>query len=60
MSFTVQVKPASNFPIDLYLLMDLSNSMEDDLGNLKGLANNLGKYCGIIVVYCCVVYTYIM
>lgn len=43
------VRPARNFPIDLYLLMDLSTSMNDDLKNLKALGANLGSYCDIIV-----------
>lgn len=37
------VRPARNFPIDLYLLMDLSFSMRDDLNNLKNLGANLGE-----------------
>lgn len=41
-SFPLQVRPARNFPIDLYLLMDLSFSMRDDLDNLKRLGANLG------------------
>ena len=41
-TFDLQVQPASNFPIDLYLLMDLSGSMRDDLANLQQLAFNLG------------------
>ena len=41
-TFTLLVKPANNFPIDLYLLMDLSYSMSDDLDNLKVLGNSLG------------------
>jgi protocadherin alpha len=40
-TFEVQVKPANNFPIDLYLLMDLSLSMSDDLSNLKRLGTQL-------------------
>ena len=43
MEFTVSVKPANNFPIDLYLLMDLSFSMNDDLQNLKTLGTSIGK-----------------
>ena len=42
--FPVQVRPANNFPIDIYLLMDLSYSMEDDLDNLKRLGTQLGTY----------------
>ena len=42
-SFTVSVRPANNFPADIYLLMDHSFSMEDDLENLRKLASQLGK-----------------
>lgn len=41
-TFTLNVRPARNFPIDLYLLMDLSFSMRDDLDNLKRLGSDLG------------------
>ena len=53
MTFEVQVKPANNFPIDLYLLMDLSASMSDDLENLKTLGTQLGRFiqhCSISTV----------
>ena len=42
-SFDVSVKPAENFPIDLYYLMDMSFSMADDLQNLKKLGGSLGQ-----------------
>ena len=48
-SFTLTLQPANNFPIDLYLLMDLSFSMGDDLQSLKILGNSLGE---AIVVIC--------
>ena len=48
-TFPVQVRPANNFPIDLYLLMDLSLSMKDDLENLKRLGTELGIVIIIIV-----------
>ena len=38
------MRPARNFPIDLYLLMDLSFSMRDDLDNLKRLGADLGMH----------------
>ena len=41
-TFPLRVRPARNFPIDLYLLMDLSFSMRDDLDNLKQLGADLG------------------
>jgi hypothetical protein len=43
-TFPVIVRPARDFPIDLYLLMDLSFSMNDDLENLQMLGADLGKY----------------
>ena len=42
-SFTVSVRPANNFPADIYYLMDHSFSMSDDLENLKNLSSKLGK-----------------
>ena len=36
--FNATVKPAPNFPLDLYYLMDLSYSMRDDLVNLRRLS----------------------
>ena len=42
-SFTVSVRPANNLPADIYFLMDHSNSMEDDLENIRNLASQLGK-----------------
>ncbi len=39
-------------PLDLYILMDFSNSMSDDLDNLKRMGDQLGERGGrcIIVV----------
>lgn len=41
-TFPITVEPARNFPVDIYLLMDLSFSMEDDLVNLRRLGATLG------------------
>lgn len=41
--FNVTVKPAPNFPLDLYLLMDLSYSMNNDLDHLKSLGGQIGE-----------------
>lgn len=41
--FNVTIKPAPNYPLDLYLLMDLSYSMNNDLQNLKRLGGQIGK-----------------
>ena len=35
-------RQAENYPVDLYYLMDLSNSMEDDKTNLAKLGNLIG------------------
>ena len=42
-SISVTVRPANNYPVDIYYLMDQSFSMNDDLENLRGLASQLGK-----------------
>lgn len=42
-TFTVEVTPARNVPIDVYLLMDLSFSMRDDLANIQRLGPQIGK-----------------
>ena len=41
LTFTVSVKAAEDFPLDLYMLMDLSGSFEGDLIVVKGLAPQL-------------------
>ena len=41
LTFTVSVKAAEDFPLDLYMLMDLSGSFNDDLVVVKGLAPKL-------------------
>lgn len=42
-TFQLSVKPAPNFPLDLYYLMDLSYSMNDDLENLKSLSSQIAQ-----------------
>lgn len=41
---TVQltVRPAENYPVDLYYLMDMSYSMKNDLEKLTKLASKIG------------------
>ena len=41
-TFTVTVTPLRNLPLDLYVLIDLSPSMMDDLDSLKTLAGDIG------------------
>lgn len=40
---TLQYAQAEDYPVDLYYLMDLSKSMEDDKEKLSGLGNLLAQ-----------------
>ncbi|KPP59396.1 integrin beta-2-like [Scleropages formosus] len=40
-SFQIRFRLAEDYPVDLYYLMDLSYSMNDDLNNVKRLGNSL-------------------
>lgn len=44
--FTVSVKQVEDYPVDLYYLMDLSYSMNDDLARLVTLSNDLAAAMG--------------
>jgi len=46
--FEIKVKPAKDYPVDLYYLMDLSYSMKDDLQNLKNLGAGIANAIGTI------------
>lgn len=39
--FTVTVKQAADYPVDLYYLMDMTNTMKDDLQKLYALGKDL-------------------
>ncbi|XP_071966179.1 integrin beta-1-like [Antedon mediterranea] len=39
----IKVRQAEDYPVDLYYVMDLSNSMKDDLDNLKTLGSQLAE-----------------
>ncbi|XP_015266184.1 PREDICTED: integrin beta-3-like, partial [Gekko japonicus] len=39
--FSVQVRQVEDYPVDIYYLMDLSNSMKDDLRNIQNLGTKL-------------------
>ncbi|TRY95655.1 hypothetical protein DNTS_017850 [Danionella cerebrum] len=41
--FTVKVKQVADYPVDLYYLMDMTNTMKDDLQKLYTLGNDLAK-----------------
>ena len=43
LSFNFTVKPADNIPLDLYIIMDLSNTYESDLVQVKILAPSLAN-----------------
>lgn len=44
MRIPITFRQAKNYPVDLYYLMDLSNSMEDDKLKLAELGNRIGQY----------------
>ncbi|XP_022079796.1 integrin beta-1-like [Acanthaster planci] len=44
----LNIRQAEDFPVDLYYVMDLSQSMADDLESLKGLGDKLAKVMGNI------------
>ncbi|NXF33725.1 ITB3 protein, partial [Nyctibius bracteatus] len=41
--FRVQVRQVEDYPVDIYYLMDLSNSMKDDLRNIQNLGTKLAS-----------------
>ena len=45
-TFTVSVRAADNFPLDLYMLMDLSASFESDLVTVKNIAPDIVSAVG--------------
>ena len=47
----MQVRQAEDYPVDLYYVMDLSKSMEDDLTKLRVLGDTLGMYVIIIIFH---------
>lgn len=50
----MEVFEPAHGPLDLYILMDFSHSMSDDLDKLKSMGNQLGEQGGrcIIAVRC--------
>ena len=47
--FNVTVEPFNQYPFDLYMLMDVSGSLEDDVATLQALSAEIGTY--ILYVY---------
>ena len=42
-TFTVSVTPQRNLPLDFYILIDLSGSMENELNTVKSISSRIGK-----------------
>ena len=49
-SFSIKIKPAENFPVNLYYLMDMSKSMENDLDKLQTLGTKIGMLIIIVMI----------
>ena len=43
LTFTVNVTTLRDLPLDLYILMDLSSSMSDELATVKSIAGQIGE-----------------
>ena len=43
MKFNITYRKVSDYPVDLYYVMDLSNSMKDDLATLQALGTKLAS-----------------
>ena len=43
-SFRVQVTPQRDLPLDLYILIDLSRSMSEELSTIQSIANEISKF----------------
>lgn len=50
-NITLQFRPAEDYPVDLYFLMDLSNSMNDDKDSLEKLSGRLAQTLSDITIY---------
>ena len=42
-SFTMTVTPKKNLPLDLYILIDLSNSMREELAAMTRVSGEIGE-----------------
>ena len=48
-TFQLSVRPQQNYPLDFYILMDLSSSLGDDLQTIQGIAPDIGEWsCSLI------------
>ena len=48
-TFTLSVKPARNYPLDMYFLIDLSGSMYFYVDGLRNLYGVIGEYLALII-----------
>ena len=46
-SFDISVRTPENYPVDVYMLMDMSFSMRDNLKSVETLGSDLGVFCVI-------------
>ena len=51
-NFTINVAPRADFPIDLYILMDLTASQQDALNSVTSALDDICKYIGLCVCVC--------
>ena len=50
----MKVKPAGEYPLDVYFLMDFSASMSDDLATVQSIASDICVLCVYHVCVMCV------
>ena len=43
-SFDISVRTPENYPVDVYMLMDMSYSMRDNLPSVETLGSDLGMF----------------
>ena len=46
-NFTINVAPQADFPIDLYILMDLTASQQDALNSVRDAIDDIGEWYDI-------------
>ena len=40
-TFTLSVKPSKDYPLDVYFLMDLSGSLDQDLATIQNISGSI-------------------
>lgn len=51
-SFNVTVTPQRNLPLDLYILIDLSESMTDELTTIQSIASRISEHVAYVIHAC--------